>query len=416
MPSVLFINRVFPPARGATGYVLENMAKRLVDRGWKIGVVSATAGSRPSEGITIYSNQKLGRIAEKLPRAFGGYPMSLLAVLIGALRAPKHDIVVTMTDPPLVAAIGLLVGLLKGSKTVHWSQDVFPDVLESVAKTWAAKTIARILKKPFRYILTKYNIVLSIGDCMSKRLAEPKSIGVKAVVVRNPHDSTIRNFPRATDKLRQEFNVSGKFTVVYAGTAGKAHTFDTLFKVAEYMRETYPDISFVIVGAGSSFASLQETAKKLKPCNVSFISWVPDERLSEMLAVADVHIVTMADNVLGQCVPSKVAGIMAAARPCIFIGPSECDAADLIIRENCGKVVSNGSVVALANSIGHYYENSKLWEETSANALLAAGKYYDAAKLAKTFSDIMLSILKIGKAGDLKQLADAEKKKDRKAA
>jgi colanic acid biosynthesis glycosyl transferase WcaI len=49
-PSILFINRVFPPDRGATGRCLADLATRFAAQGWRVTVLAC------GEGTSVYGN------------------------------------------------------------------------------------------------------------------------------------------------------------------------------------------------------------------------------------------------------------------------------------------------------------------------------------------------------------------------
>jgi len=52
MPSILFINRVYPPDDGATGRVLEHIARGFVLQGWDVSVL-VTANRNRKSGISF---------------------------------------------------------------------------------------------------------------------------------------------------------------------------------------------------------------------------------------------------------------------------------------------------------------------------------------------------------------------------
>ena len=55
MPSVLFINRVYPPGPGATGELLAELAEGLARAGWQVTVIA----SRPP-GVTVSREERNG--------------------------------------------------------------------------------------------------------------------------------------------------------------------------------------------------------------------------------------------------------------------------------------------------------------------------------------------------------------------
>lgn len=73
-----------------------------------------------------------------------------------------------------------------------------------------------------------------------------------------------------------------KFIVGYTGTLGVANALDTLIEAAELVEE-YPDIAFVLVGAGKEKAALQSLAAEKKLSNVFFIDPIPKLEIQAML-------------------------------------------------------------------------------------------------------------------------------------
>src|SRR5688572_29179426 len=117
MPSVLFISRVFPPASGATGQLLSDLVTELRNVGWSVEVIcdGTVRNSRPG-------------MLRRLLLYLALYPKFFLR----ALRLPKADVIVTMTDPPLQIVLGTAISLLKGSRHVHWAQDIYPELAEEL--------------------------------------------------------------------------------------------------------------------------------------------------------------------------------------------------------------------------------------------------------------------------------------------
>jgi colanic acid biosynthesis glycosyl transferase WcaI len=108
-PSILFINRVFPPDRGATGRCLADLASRFAARGWRVTVLAGGDPSSPHDSL----GSSLGLTVVRAGPSGGGvtvrsidYAFAPGRLLVAALKLPRHDVVVTMTDPPLLAVIG----------------------------------------------------------------------------------------------------------------------------------------------------------------------------------------------------------------------------------------------------------------------------------------------------------------------
>ena len=109
MPSILFINRVYPPDSGATGRVLEHAARSFAKAGWDVTVL-ATAASRESAGETVKDGVRIFRIGilfskkNLIARALG-YALMIPGLLLKVLRLPRHDDFRSCCSVPGVAMV-----------------------------------------------------------------------------------------------------------------------------------------------------------------------------------------------------------------------------------------------------------------------------------------------------------------------
>ena len=111
------------------------------------------------------------------------------------------------------------------------------------------------------------------------------------------------------------------------------------------------DIQFLIVGEGNAKAALVKKADDLALPNVRFLPTQPPAVLPEMLAAADVSLVTL-DHRLGQLnVPSKTYNIMASGRPVLASVPADSEIARLVKEADCGITVPPEDPPALADAI-----------------------------------------------------------------
>jgi len=76
-----------------------------------------------------------------------------------------------------------------------------------------------------------------------------------------------------------------------------------------------PDVTFVINGDGAARAQLETDARPIP--NVRFAGYQPIERLAEVLASGDLHVVPLRTGLGDVSVPSKTYSSLAAARPVV---------------------------------------------------------------------------------------------------
>ncbi|MEJ2080731.1 MAG: glycosyltransferase [Acidobacteriota bacterium] len=106
--------------------------------------------------------------------------------------------------------------------------------------------------------------------------------------------------------------------VLYSGNLGFAHRFDAVCAAARRLEETEAGIRFLFVGGGSRLEEVREVTRGLR--SVEFRDYQPRERLPELYASADVHLITLRDEIADCQVPSKYSSALAAGRPVLLVG------------------------------------------------------------------------------------------------
>jgi colanic acid biosynthesis glycosyl transferase WcaI len=74
---------------------------------------------------------------------------------------------------------------------------------------------------------------------------------------------------------------------------------------------------------------------------------VPRAQLATMLAAADAHLVTLQPDYAKLVYPSKLAGVLAAGRPALFVGPPDGEIARLLRDGACGASFAPGDDAGL---------------------------------------------------------------------
>lgn len=392
MPSVLFINRVYPPDDGATGQLLAELAEALVREGWQVTVLAAGTSKAESGKQTaeIHRVRGLPFTRASLWKRALSYASLYPALLGRALRLPRPDVIVTLTDPPLLLTLGPWLKFWKRARLVHWAQDVYPEVAEELGVVRKKGFAAGVLRWCSTASLRRHDQIIAVGRCMKDRLiargldaskiavipnwavgtpapssGSPSSDATLSASNRERSDATLAHLMGEGQGVRvpgevsipsvqsSEFKVqSSEFksdhsqpplTVMYSGNFGLAHPFEAMMEAVKILdqasqREALhpPPVRFVFAGSGPKLEALRGA---LAPCaNVEFRPPAPLENLAEALASADVHLACMSDALLGLVVPSKIYGALAAGRPCLFLGPRDSEAARIILESGRGLV------------------------------------------------------------------------------
>ncbi|MGC8644156.1 MAG: glycosyltransferase family 4 protein, partial [Isosphaeraceae bacterium] len=155
---------------------------------------------------------------------------------------------------------------------------------------------------------------------------------------------------REANSLRQALGLGDAFVAMYSGNLGLAHSFDEFLAAARRLRDRQ-DIVFLFVGGGPRVAELKAARDREGLTNIRFHDYFPREELHRSLSLADVHLISMRPEMTGIVVPGKLYGVMAAARPALFVGPAHCESADTIRRAGCGVTIAPGDADGVVEAI-----------------------------------------------------------------
>ncbi|MBP2316665.1 glycosyltransferase involved in cell wall biosynthesis [Azospirillum soli] len=351
-------------------------------------VADGTGPSEAPPGVTVIRTG--GTLAGQGVPPVRNYLYALCRLIGRALRLPRHDVVVTMTDPPLLAVAGPLLAARYGAASIHWSHDLYPALLPVVGARLPGP-LMRMVEYATEKALRRHDAVVAIGRCMARRIT---AIGVppeRLAVLPNWPDSRIHPVERASNPFRVEHGLGDRFTVTYSGNLGLAHPMAGVLDAAETLGRTDPDIVFLLIGDGRGHRAVADAVKERGLRNVRFLPFQPPERLAESLSAADLHLATMEPRAEGLLVPSKVAGALAAGRPCLFLGPAGSEAAALV--DGCGLALDPLDGAEIAAAIRNYARNSARCAEEGRRALaVTAGWNADIA--ARRFAALAEAVRK----------------------
>jgi colanic acid biosynthesis glycosyl transferase WcaI len=359
MRSVLFINRVYPPSSGATGDMLRDLATGLAAGGLDVTVVCMGDGGGSDERIDGVRVVRVGGLFSRRNTVLraAAYVLMIPSLLLRALLLRRTDCVVTMTDPPMLAVVGPMISFFKRNRVVHWAQDLYPEVAEELGVLPRGNALSRMLRDISSLALRQGDAVVSIGRCMTARLMARGVVYGKIREIPNWSPPVVP-VESEQNRFRASLGVGEDFVVAYSGNMGLAHEFDTILEAAATLHDQR--VVFLMVGGGPRRAEVEDEARRRGLGNMRFLSPQPREALAESLSAAEAHLVTMRSNLCGLVVPSKFYGVLAAGRPCLFVGPEESEVARVIRESRAGWVVAPGDGKELAAAILKWMENPGL--------------------------------------------------------
>jgi lipopolysaccharide/colanic/teichoic acid biosynthesis glycosyltransferase len=287
---------------------------------------------------------------------------------------PRPDVVVSLTDPPIIGLVALLVARRSGARFVLLCQDVFPDVAK-LLEDFQSETINRLLDWINRFVIRKADCVVVVGETMRARLIEEKGADIQRIkVIHNWVDcsSIVPGPKRNAFALAHGF--ADEFVVMHSGNIGLSQGLDSVVGAAGKLT-AFPDIKVVFVGDGVKKSSLEAQVQTLGLQNVRFLPYQPKEDLKDSFATADVFIVSLKRGLAGYIVPSKLYGILAAGRPYVAAVEEKSEVTAITKKFDCGLLTEPGNPEDLAEKILSLYHDLPLTQRLGSNARQAAFEF-----------------------------------------
>jgi len=363
MKRLFFLNRYFYPDHSATSQLLSDLAFHLAASGRHVHVITSqqrydNPGSRLPAKETVN-----GVHVSRVPTTqFGrsgllGRGLDYLSFYASAWRllptlVKRDDILVAMTDPPLVSIVAMRAAQRRGAHLVNWLQDIYPEVAVQLGVSALRGPIGSGLSYLRDKTLRTAAANVVVGQRMSERIS---SLGISMDNVHVIHnwsdDEQISPVSNADNPLRREWGLDDKFVVGYSGNLGRAHEFETVLGAGERLRND-PRIVFLFIGGGHRMDELARIVKA-RGLESTFrcIPYQDRTLLKHSLCVPDIHWISLNPAVEGLIVPSKFYGIAAAGRPIIAITARDGEIARLVQQHRCGLVIEPGQVDALAAAL-----------------------------------------------------------------
>ena len=390
-PRLLVLNQYYWPGVEATAQLLTELCEGLGEDAEVKVVTGVLHGHEDEPRHIVHNGVEIVRVAStsfersKLGARAANYVTYLTSALLSGLRGPRPDVVLCMTDPPIVADIALLVARRYRAPLVVISQDVFPEIAVEL-KRLENPVATRLLRALVSLYLRRADRIVAIGDTMRRRLEAKGAPPERVHVIPNWVD-TSRLGPR--DKANEwalRGGLDKKFVVMHSGNVGHAQDLDSLVRAATFLRDL-DDLAIFIVGTGARHAELVALAERLEVDQVQFLYYQPRDVLAQSLSAADVHVVGLARGLAGYVVPSRLYGILAVARPVIVAADPESETAEVVERIGCGIVVPPGRPELLARAIRDTHDGKydleamgargRDWVEQEADRSVAMRRYRD---------------------------------------
>lgn len=395
----------YPDSLGGAGTVVSDLARTLQDdfSDTQVSAVCSDNFLRGTPAKTLprrenWSGVSIRRVRTPPTKRDSGLQRLLfgswfsLVVAGKLLVGPRFDVLVATTNPPMIAGAARLVARLRGTSYVFLVHDLYAEMSVVLGQSSAESLPIRVAQKMQKWFLDGAAGVVSLGRCMKAHLDETFDLPTGKVRVIPNWGTLERALPVAESSLRQQLGADDKFVVMYAGNFGQFHNFDTILDAARAL-SSRRDIVFWMVGEGARRSDVEERVAKEKLDNVRVLDFVPTDQLADLLAAANVSLVTLESGMEGLAVPSKFYNILASGRASIALMGQDAETALVIAEQECGLRVDNDDTAGLVAAIEQLEGNRVLCEAMGARARNAFDTSYTLSHIGTQFYELMREVI-----------------------
>lgn len=355
--SFLIFTQVYTPDPPAVGQQWADVATELARRGHEVTVYTSERNYEDAS-VRFPTRERVNDVdIRRLPLSSFGKGSLAMRMLAGVsftaqctIRGIFHrkvDAVLVSTVPPMSGLAGVVVAAVRRAAFKFWIMDLNPDQAIAMGAVRADSFPVRLLEWCIRLLLKRADDVIVLDRFMAVRIESKGALrGRLTILPPWPLDDHLAVVPHEENPFRRKHGLDGRFVVMYSGNHTLANPIDTAIAAAAELRDD-PRIVFLFVGGGSEKRRVEEANLP----NVVSLPYQPLENLRYSLSAADLHLVTIGNDLVGIVHPCKIYGAMAVARPVLFFGPERSHLADLVRSGSFGWHVEHGDVAGAVAAI-----------------------------------------------------------------
>ena len=397
----------FAPDLAPTGVVMTRIVTELAARGHELHVVTSLPWYRNHAieqgwGGRLWRTEKTewgsiirvhpfpGKSKSNLLRRALGFIAFSYAVGIRSVHADgfpfKVDGVLAMSPPLTLGLTGWCTKIIRRAPLVFNIQDVFPDAAIQTGAISNKKIIAAA-KWLERVSYQRSDAVVLLSQDLRTNIAN--KIDAKhhhrLHVIPNFVDTVAITPQDRMTNYRNELGIGDQLVVMYAGNVGFSQSLNLVVEAAA----KFPEVAFVVNGDGAARKKLQEDCAEL--ANVYFGDYQPIERLSEVLATGDIHLVPLRTGLAAVSVPSKSYSILAAGRPMLAAIDLNTEIPNMLQQSGAGIAVEPDNAPAFIEALGRLVNNRDQLSEMGANGRKWVETHASPASVAARYEEIFLA-------------------------
>ena len=404
---VLYIHQFYAGADAPGPEQPRELVRTLASRGHRVEVVACDFNayneqteaeeqrSDPSGGsVRVHRLRAPRNLRASLRKRFATYTRFAWAADRFGRRLEKPDVIMATIQPLFAGYAALRLARRWRVPFLLELRDLWPDAL--LAKGAIARWQASLLEMLARRIYRGADRIVSLTPGIRRELIDKGISADRIDLFPNGHRAAAFAGAAANrDAVRRQYGWGDRFVAVYAGTHTEVTAVDVLVLAAARLNDRR-DIRIDLFGTGQTKRAAIDLADRFGLRNVVFHDPVPKSRIPQILAGADVALMTLFQSPLIHIYfENKLIDYMGAGKP--ILAAMDGVQGQLIEREGAGRVVPSLDDAGLARLIRAAADDPK-----SLAPLGAAGHAYIRANLSQeVILDHYIGVLEAMARGEL---------------
>ncbi len=399
--SISIITQFYPPDYAATGQFIYDLAGALVQEGFAVSVFTGMPGyafrqtdvkhEEHDNGVFVRRTGSIHLMSKRIRNKVFG---SVLFVVRCVVKCLSKDIrgshLVLTSAPPFLGLIGWFYNKFWGHTYSCIIYDVYPEVAVRLKVVALDHWIVKFWEFVNCKVWGRSESLIVLSEAMKQLLIKKhKNLADKIHVIHSWADPKfIIPIAKSENWFAKLYGLTDDFVVLYSGNLGRCHDNQTILNCAQLLISR-TDIKFVFIGNGVGSQIIKQAIASGQLPNALQLPYQDREVLPYSLTACDLSLVSILPNVGDTIAPSKIYGILAAAKPVAVICPKDNYLREIVDGGNCGNCFENGDAQALANYICWLADNPHMQEKLGKNARKLLERHYTIDQAIPKYIDAL---------------------------
>lgn len=370
MKKVIFLALGYPDVKKST-ILYTDLMQEFAQQGHEVLVV-APAIKQGDYGCRVEGNVKVLRV-RTLPLFKVGPIKKGIANILLPFQYKKaikeysnqfdYDLIIMPTPPITLVKVASWIKRKSQGKIYLILRDIFPQNAIDLGMMKENGFLHRFFRKQEHLL---YKVSDTIG-CMSEA-------NVSYVQKHNPEVSLeklhlLPNWEKVPElsseiegkEIIEKYGLKNKFVVIFGGNLGRPQKLENIVELAKNCTE-YKNILFLILGGGTEERKLQELILKFNLGNMQLINRLPKKEYIQVLAAADVGLISLSEDFTIPNFPSKVLTYFGLKKPVLASLDLSTDFGQMLEKTKSGLWSEAGNTADFKKNLEYLYNNQSARE------------------------------------------------------